>query len=131
MNAITPPSAFGWLVQSLPASQAEPTQDPLDISGRWDRLHAMAGEVGAMGQLAKEPEAHEHARFVDHVEHLSGNRQTLVHFGLADIEAVLGQGLDALRSLEESGQDVTAAAVTLWCEFYRSRQALLKLAASA
>lgn len=116
-------SAFAWLGSPIDA----PTDDHIDLSGRWDALHTMAREVGAMGQLAAEPMEIGGAQFNALAEKLNGNRQTLLHYGLSDIELILKQGLDALKRVQNDGGDVTAQAVSMWCEFHRARQAILKL----
>ena len=98
------------------------------LQQRWDALHETAAEIGAMAQLAREPLAPKTAAFTRSIAAMDAARQTLALNGLADIEVMLKPGVAALRNLQARGEDVTAAALTLWCEFHRSRQAILDLA---
>ena len=127
MNAFTPPSAFDWQ-RCDPVTGLDAALPSVDLIQRWDAIQSAGAEIGTMAQLAKEPETPQMADFIASIAQLSSDRQTLVHYGIADIEAVLSNGIAALRTIEDSGRDVTALAVTLWCEFYRARKALLALA---
>jgi len=119
-------SAFAWHSSPIDA----PTDDHIDLSSRWDAMQAMAEEVGRMAQLAAEEINIDGAQFQILAERLNGNRQTLLHYGLSDIEVILKQGFDTLKSVQAEGGDVTAPAVSLWCEAHRARQALLQLTRS-
>lgn len=95
---------------------------------RWQDVNTKGEEIGTMAQLASEPVSQQLTSFPDAVIALKGARQQVALDALADIEMVLNPGLSALRNLKEQGSDVTAAALRLWCEFHRSREALLDIA---
>lgn len=127
MNAFTHSSAF-HLKDTAPqdAGQASPATHAY-WQTRWDALHKAAAELGMMAQLGKEPPTLQMNNFPKQAVQLEHNRQQLVIFALKDIEAILQPGLTALRNLEAQSRDVTAPAVTLWCEFHRARQAVFEL----
>ena len=116
-------------VFALHGSGLEETSLPAEmLEQKWQALHQLAAEIGAMAQLAREPLPAKINSFTHDFSAMDRGRQMLALNGLADIELMLKPGIAALRSLRASGDDVTAAALTLWCEFHRSRQAILDLA---
>lgn len=56
-------------------------------------------------------------------------REGLAFKAVDDCAAALHYGLKALIAAREAGRDGTASALTLWREFDRAREGLLKLTA--
>ena len=46
---------------------------------------------------------------------------------VSDMAAMMQPGLSALLAVSARGQDATAAALALWCEFHAAREALMAL----
>lgn len=113
---------------ALHGSCPEETSLPAEIlQQRWDTLHQTAAEIGAMAQLGREPLSPKASEFAGRLAAMDAEQQTLALNGLADIEVMLAPGISALRNLQAHGDDVTAPALALWCEFHRARQAILDL----
>ncbi|MEP2735348.1 MAG: hypothetical protein ABJP34_03535 [Erythrobacter sp.] len=125
MNAFSSSHSSAFALHS---SGHEATSLPAEmLQDRWDALHQTAAEIGAMAQLAREPLPATISAFAERFATMDVGRQMLALNGLADLEVMLKPGISALRNLHARGEDVTAAALTLWCEFHRSRQAILDL----
>jgi len=71
------------------------------------------------------------AEFAQRAEAAGPARWSLAEQGIDDCCAALHTGLTALVATVEAGRDGTAAALTLWREFDRSREALLAITAPA
>lgn len=100
-----------------------------DLATRWEELHVMASEIGRFGQLGSERVDPEVRDFALNAAVAPEWRRQLADRGLGDLIAVLRPGLTAMKAIEAEGRDPTAAAVSLWREFHRARQALLDLVA--
>lgn len=127
MTALNLLSAFKWPL----SANGEPTNQSDDLRTRWAAMHAIAQEVGMMAQLASEQDRPQLEAFMRKLDRLPMANQQVVHNAVADIEAIVAPGHAALKRLQQSGEDVTATALTLWCEFYRSRQCVLDMAEPA
>lgn len=126
MNALTHDFAISHEVppprELVPGPQLEG-----GVEGCWERVHAMADAIGRLGQLGKERPSAEIAAFPANLAQAPEWRAGLATRALADLEAVLRPGTQALVTIEAEGRDPVAAAVALWQEFYRARQGILDL----
>ena len=104
------------------------TVDPAVFSNRWQGLHRIGQEIGAMAALAEEPLDEELSSFPERIAQRGGPYLTLANEGAEDLDAILQPGLTALRTIRARGQDTTAPALALWREFHALRSALLNLA---
>jgi hypothetical protein len=125
MSALPPSQASAFALHGCGLEETSLPAEQLHL--KWEALHQTANEIGAMAQLAHEPLPAQVKAFANRFAGMDAGRQTLALNGLADIEVMLRPGIAALRDLDALGEDVTAPALTLWCEFHRARQAVLDL----
>lgn len=114
---------------AIPVELALELPLPPDFSGTWKRIHDTAHEIARLGQLGSERLDIRVIGFIDQAKAAPEFRQALIWRAVEDIAAMLAPGLAALQQIEAEGRDPTAAAVTLWREFYRARCNVLEQAA--
>jgi hypothetical protein len=122
------PSAVGG---SLPGSgRAEFAQGAASaMAMKWSALHDAASVVATLAGLAPEPRKSEVRNFPAQIRDTGGWRKTLAEQGVDDLSAVMEPGIAALLAAHARGVTPSAAALTLWHEFVRTRAALLELVA--
>ncbi|MFN2099425.1 hypothetical protein [Altererythrobacter sp. MF3-039] len=98
-----------------------------DFCRAWKTIHDKAHEVALLGQLGSERLDNRVIGFIDKAKASPAFRQALIWRAIEDISAMLAPGLSALQQIETEGRDPTAAAVTLWREFFKARSAVLDL----
>ena len=128
-------------MNSGPFSSPIPTGGALPGSGRaefaqgsasamamkWSALHDAASVVATLAGLAAEPRKSEVRNFPAQIRDTGGWRKRLAEQGIDDLSAVMEPGIAALLAAHARGVTPSAAALTLWHEFVRSRSALLEL----
>jgi hypothetical protein len=123
MTAIMP---FGD-AKPLGSAFAETAMTAPALAAQWDAVHAYAAQIAGFAQLATETPPAERDTVIAKIVELPEPQRALVQHVLADMDAMLEPGVKALGALHDQGKDVTAPALTLWREFYRTRQAMLDL----
>ena len=91
---------------------------------RWIVLHQDAAELSRLAQLAPAASMSASA-FAKQLDQAEGWRRALVWQGVEDMNAIMAPGLAALRVLTARGQQTTAPALALWCEFHAARESVL------
>ncbi|MEP3052013.1 MAG: hypothetical protein ABJP48_04640 [Erythrobacter sp.] len=106
---------------------AEQTLTKTPLARKWASLHEQSAQLTEMAGLATERFTEELAQFPDRVSQTGEWTQDLAQRGLDDMDAMMQPGITALHTISARGQDVTAPALALWCEFHRARAAILQL----
>ena len=116
------------LAQS-PYSPVPPMREAGDagLAAGWALLHEAGQAIAELAQLGSEPMALTPAEFALRAATGGPVRLALAEQGIDDGAAALHTGLTALLAGAAQGRDGTAAALTLWREFDRAREALLAL----
>lgn len=125
MSALPPDQTRS--MRQFAASQVHDAAERHGLAAQWTSLHALGNKVGALAGLAGEPYQGQVAEFEHSLMNLSELRARLGQQGINDIRAMVSTGLDALETIADRGQDVTAPAVTLWREYFIARAALMDL----
>jgi len=97
------------------------------MSMKWSALHDAAAAVGALAGVRVEAMRAEVRNFPALMRDAGGWRLEVAEQGIADLTAIMEPGLAALLSAHARGASPSAAALALWREFVRSRDALLAL----
>ena len=105
-------------------------QRPEELVAQWDAIHQAASAVAALAQLGPEHPDDALQALPHHAGRLDSSRYQLVARGIDDLSAVMQPGLQALLAMTDRGADTTSAALTLWREFYKARDAIAALAAA-
>ena len=96
---------------------------------KWSALHDAASVIATLAGVAPEPRKSEVRNFPAQIRDTRGWRKTLAEQSIDDLSAVLEPGIAALLAAHARGVTPSAAALTLWHEFVRTRAALLELVA--
>ena len=102
--------------------------DTTKLASQWDAVHEAAAAIGALAQLGRGDEDDAVKGLPDRALQLGGFEYEMVMRGVDDLAAVMQPGLRALLALSAQGQDTTSAALTLWQEFHKSRDAIIGFA---
>jgi hypothetical protein len=106
----------------------EPANDTSSrLSRQWAAVQDAAQAVALMAGLAAEEPSNKVRNFPALIKDVKGWRLELAKNQIADISAMMQPGVAALLAVNARGQDATAAALTLWREFYAAREAVLAL----
>jgi hypothetical protein len=97
------------------------------MSMKWSALHDAAAAVGALAGMRAEPMKPAVRNFPAVMRDAGGWRLALAEEGIEDLSAIMEPGLSALLSAHARGTSPGAAALELWSEFGRARDALLAL----
>jgi hypothetical protein len=97
------------------------------LTRQWAAVQDAAEAVGMMAGLAKEEPSDKCRNFAILIRDVEGWRLELAKNHVADMTAMMQPGLTALLASNARGQDATAAALTLWREFFLARAAVLDL----
>ena len=97
------------------------------MSMKWSALHDAAGVAAALAGQQAEAMAPEVRNFPATMRDAGGWRRELAEQGVEDLSAIMEPGLAALLSAHARGVSATSAALALWQEFNRARDALLAL----
>jgi len=97
------------------------------LARQWSAVQDAAEAVGMMAGLAKEEPDAKCRNFAMLIRDVEGWRLALAKNHVADMTAMMQPGLAALLATNARGQDATAAALTLWHEYFVAREAVLKL----
>lgn len=107
---------------------ADPANDTSSqLSRQWTALQDAAQAVALLAGLAPEEPSSKIRNFPALIKNVKGWRLELAKNQIADISAMMQPGVAALLAVNARGQDATAAALTLWREFYAAREAVLSL----
>lgn len=104
-----------------------------DLSGasamgvQWAALQDAGLAVATLAGLAPEKQDARVQSFPAMIRDAGGWRFDLAMQGISDMVAMMEPGVKALLAVADRGQDPTAAAFSLWCEFREARSALLSL----
>ncbi len=128
-----PFSSPGTVVGSLPGSgRSDFAQGAASaMAMKWSALHDAASVVATLAGLAPEPRKSDVRNFPAQIRDAGGWRKTLAEQGVDDLSAVMEPGIAALLAAHARGVLPSAAALTLWQEFVRTRSALLELVAAS
>lgn len=96
---------------------------------KWSTLQDAASVVATLAGLAPEPRESDMRDFPALIRDTGGWRKSLAEQGIDDLSAVMEPGIVALLAATARGVVPSAAALTLWHEFVRTRSALLELVA--
>lgn len=99
-----------------------------DMDMKWAALHDAAGVVATLAGIESAPMTPEIRGFPGTARDAGGWRRKQAEEGIQDLAAVMEPGIAALLAVHARGADPSAAALALWQEFDRARQALLALA---
>lgn len=100
--------------------------DPIStMSRRWDALHETANRLAQMAHLSPDRHSPTTDAFSEMLDHATGWQREVAAQGIDDIDAMMQPGMAALATLAQRGQDATAPALALWCEFHHARDAVL------
>lgn len=124
----SPGAAGGNLPGSGHAEFAPGTASAMAL--KWSALHDATCVVATLAGLAPEPRRSDGCDFPTPIHDTGGWRKSLVEQGIDDLAAVMEPGIVALLAATARGVTPSAAALTLWHEFVRTRSALLELVAS-
>lgn len=113
------------------APRAAATTTAPQLAEGWALLHEAGQAVARLAQLGEEAPAISPREFAERAIAAGATRHALVDQAIDDSCAALHTGMTALVATIGSGRDGTAAALTLWREFDRSREALLAITAPA
>lgn len=113
----------------VPARSLRDRADHADLAAGWALLQEAGDAIADLAQLGREPASIAPDDFALRVAAAGPVRLALCERAIDDCAAALHCGLTALMSAGEQGRDCTAAALTLWREFDRSRSGLLALGA--
>lgn len=102
--------------------------DEAGLAAGWALLHEAGQAIADLAQLGREPMAMAPGDFALRAAAGGPVRLALAEQGIDDCAAALHSGLTALVAGAAQGRDGTAAALTLWREFDRAREALVNLA---
>ena len=129
---IGPFSSPGPVSTALPGSgRAEFAQGAASaMAMKWSALHDAASVVATLAGLAPEPRKSDVRNFPAQIRDTGGWRKRLAEQGIDDLSAVMQPGIAALMAAHARGITPSAAALTLWHEFVRTRAALLGLVAA-
>lgn len=94
----------------------------------WAALGDAAGAVAALAGIELAGDTHQTADFPAFVAEGDGWRRDHAERGIADLAAVMAQGLAALLAAREHGSHAPAAAHALLREFHAAKAAILALA---
>lgn len=110
--------------------EGEPTsEDPRSpLALKWTALQAAAEIVASLADIRANGSTEAAEAFSAGVERTGGWRLDLARQSIDDIAAMMEPGIAALLAVHAQGGDARAAALALWQEFDRARQALLTLA---
>ncbi len=98
------------------------------LAAGWALLHEAGQTIAELAQLGSEPMVMAPGEFALRAAAGGPVRLFLAEQGIDDCAAALHSGLTALIAGAAQGRDGTAAALTLWREFDRAREALVALA---
>jgi hypothetical protein len=99
------------------------------LAAGWALLLEAGNAVAELAQLGPEHCQITPRDFAMNAAAAGPNRLALAEQMIDDCAAALHTGITALIAASESGYDATAAALTLWREYDRAREALLALTA--
>lgn len=111
-----------------PPAQFPRQSEEAGLAAGWALLHEAGQAIADLAQLGSEPMAMSPDEFALRAAAGGPLRLSLVEQGVDDCAAALHSGLTALSAGSAQGRDGTAAALTLWREFDRAREALVALA---
>lgn len=94
---------------------------------QWAALQEAGSAVATLAGLAFEKQDARVQRFPIMIRDAAGWRLDLAMQGVSDMIAMMEPGVKALLAVADRGQDPTAAAFSLWCEFREARSALMSL----
>lgn len=100
---------------------------PAELAAQWEAVHEAAGAVAALAQLGAEELDDDLRQLPERAADIGGVQYQLVARGIDDLAAVMQPGLRALLAMTDKGQDTTSAALTLWREFHKAREAIAAL----
>lgn len=100
------------------------------MSMKWSALHDAAAAVAALAGVRVESMRAEVRNFPAQMRDAGGWRLEVAEQGIADLTAFMEPGLSALLSAHARGASPASAALALWREFVRARDALLALSAN-
>lgn len=100
---------------------------PAELAAQWEAVHEAAGAVAALAQLGAEELDEELRQLPKRAADIGGVQYELVARGIDDLAAIMQPGLRALLAMTDKGQDTTSAALTLWREFHKAREAIAAL----
>ena len=95
---------------------------------KWTALQAAAEVVASLADIRPRGSAETAQALAAGLERAGGWRLDLARQSVDDIAAMMEPGIAALLAVRAQGGDARAAALALWQEFDRARQALLTLA---
>ncbi|NNC51553.1 MAG: hypothetical protein HKO08_00755 [Erythrobacter sp.] len=104
---------------------------PEEVAAKWDAVHEAAAAVATLAQLGPEEIGEDLRDLPRRASEAGGPQYELVARGIDDLAAVMQPGLRALLAMTDKGQDTTSAALTLWREFHKARDAIAALAIEA
>ncbi|MGI8944469.1 MAG: hypothetical protein ACR2FJ_09635 [Qipengyuania sp.] len=110
-----------------PLAEGEQDAAALDLQARWSALHLAADAVAQQAQLGCERPVEAIASLPERACAAGGERLAAIEQGIGDLGAVMQTGLAALVGAADEGHEITAAALTLWREFYAARGAIVEL----
>ncbi len=113
-----------------PTGDAQFSRSPETTLGQqWAALADAGMAVAALAgvDLQTDKDAGRLAAFPGQVEAAGGWKMELARNGIVDLCAFMQPGLSALLAAGARGQDAQPAAMTLWHEFSKARDALLAL----
>jgi len=97
------------------------------LARQWSAVQDAAEAIAMMAGLAKEEPSDKCRNFAILIRDVEGWRLELAKNHVADMAAMMQPGLAALLASNARGQDATAAALTLWREYFVAREAVLDL----
>ena len=95
---------------------------------KWSALHDAVTVVGTLAGLQPEDMRPNVRNYPAVMRDSGGWRCELAEQGIDDLAAIMEPGLSALLAAQARGVNPSAAALALWQEFFRARNALLALA---
>lgn len=118
------------LPQDTPDLRAGPLgENPAGLAAGWALLVEAGDAVAELAQLGAENNRITPRDFAMRAAAAGPSRLAIAERMIDDCAAALHTGITALIAADEAGRDTTAAALTLWREFDRAREALLALTA--
>ncbi len=100
------------------------------LAMKWTALETAAEVVASLAEVHPAGGAAAVQTLAAGIERAGGWRLALVRQSVDDIAAMMEPGIAALLAVRAQGGDARPAALALWQEFDRARQALLTLARS-
>ena len=98
------------------------------LAARWDTLHAQAEQLAHLAMISPEQAPAARMALVSMLGEAEEWQRELVQRAIEDIDAMMSQGLTALATVTERGQDASVPALALWREFHQAREAVVAVA---